>query len=134
MILDGFLMPKWEALRSKNKHFALYLLQFKRSRWIMKFDEKCNAKGHRISFKIRAAGAQGLDFSDLGTVSIFHFTFCRISLSLWAHRDPTGTHRDPPGTHRDPPGTHQGISGSSGRQLRARTRGTSGRNIEYLDI
>ena len=39
----------------------------------------------------RAAGTQGFDFSDFGTVTIFHFRFCRSSLSLWAHQDTTET-------------------------------------------
>ena len=55
-------MPKWEALRSPNKHFAIYLLQFKRFRWIMKFDKKWIPKGHAKSSKIGAAGAQGPEF------------------------------------------------------------------------
>ena len=40
----------------------------------MKIDEKCNAKGHLKSSKIGAAGAEGPDFSDLATVSIFRVT------------------------------------------------------------
>ena len=37
-------MLKWRALRCKNKHFALYVLQIKRFCSIMKLDEKLNQK------------------------------------------------------------------------------------------
>ena len=59
----------------------------------MKFDEKRTAERSLKSFKIETVGAQGLDFSDLGKVSIFDVTFYRISLFLWTNHDPTGTHR-----------------------------------------
>ena len=92
-------MPKWEASRSKNKHFALYVLPFERFRWIMKFDETRTAKGHPKPSQIGAAGAQGMDFSDLGTVSIFDVIFSWISLSAEPNGDPTGTQ---PGPNLDP--------------------------------
>ena len=72
----------------------------------MKDDEKYIAKGRRHSFKIRAAGVQGFDFSDLGTVSIFHVTFS----------GPTGTQPGPTGDpgHRAPPRIHPGFRAARG--------------------
>jgi hypothetical protein len=52
-------MPKDDALRSKSDAFAPCLLQFKRLRWIMKFDEKWAPKGHPKSTKIDALGTLG---------------------------------------------------------------------------
>ena len=59
-------MPKWKVTRSNNKHFALYVLQFKRFRWIMKLDEKWTPKGYPKSSKIGAVGAQGPNLCDVG--------------------------------------------------------------------
>ena len=44
MSLGLCLIPKWDALRCQNKHFALYVLQFQRFRWIMKFDKNGSRK------------------------------------------------------------------------------------------
>ena len=92
----NFWCQNWRPWKAKTSisHYTYCNL---RSRRTMEFDEKCSAKGNRTSFKIRAAGTQGVDFSDFGTVSIFHFTFCRISPSLCAHQDPPRTHPGPSG-------------------------------------
>ena len=119
-------MPKWEASRSKNKHFALYWLQFQRFRWIIKFGKKCNVKGHPKSFKIGAAGAFGVDFP------------CYIFWDFPILVGQLGPNRDPAGIYWGSTGDHRGSTRDFGQvarcQLRARTRGTSGNDIEYSVI
>ena len=51
-------MPKREVLISEHKHFALYSLQFKRFRWILKFDEKWSPNDHVKSSGFGAAVAK----------------------------------------------------------------------------
>ena len=96
-----FLMPKWEGVRSKTKHFALCLLQVKRFRWSMKFDDKCTANGHPKPSEIGAAGAQGWEFFDLGTwmTQKEHFP---VSLGF-AGFHPGATWAPPGSSHRGPP-------------------------------
>ena len=45
-------MPKWEALRSKNKHFALYVWQNNSFRRFMKYKERVDPRweAYRIVF------------------------------------------------------------------------------------
>ena len=59
--------------------------------------------------KIGAAGAQGFEFSDLGTVSILHVTFSKISYSLWAYRGSTRTQLGPNRDPLRPNRIHQGF-------------------------
>ena len=64
MILGRIFDAEMRGLENLKKYFALYLLQVKRFRWIMNFDEKRNLKGHAKSLKIEAAGAKGMFFYD----------------------------------------------------------------------
>ena len=66
MILGWNFDAQTGGLEKQKQAFRIFLLQFKRFRWIMKFDEKWIPKGYPTSTKIGAAGAQGLDFYDLG--------------------------------------------------------------------
>ena len=59
-------MPKREARRGKEEVFVLDLLQFKRFRWIIKFDEKWTTKGYPQASKNNALGALGPQFKALG--------------------------------------------------------------------
>ena len=58
MMFGWIFGAKMEALISKNKHFALYLLQFKKFRLITKFI-KIVPRNHAKATKIGASGAQG---------------------------------------------------------------------------
>ena len=67
MILCYIFDAKFGDLERQNKHFALYMLQFKRFRWIMELDEKRNLKTYPKGSNIGAAVAKGLDFNDFET-------------------------------------------------------------------
>ena len=94
-------------MRSKDKHFALYLLHFKWLRWIIKIDENApqkiiqTAKDDPKSFKIGAAGAQVLDFFDWG--------------ALASQNDPKGTLSSQPGFFWIPFGRHPGATQAFGQ-------------------
>ena len=75
-------MPRWEALRTKSKHLALYMLQL--CRRIMKFSEKWIPKVHSKSSKTGVAGRQRLKFYDLGSFGMRPF-----SAIFWSGKEST---------------------------------------------
>ena len=70
----------------------------------MKLDEKCSAKGHRISFKSKPRAHRGLIFLILGRCRFFTLHFVRFPYTC----GPTGTH---PGPTWDSPGSRQCLWG-----------------------
>ena len=124
---------KFGGLRSKNKYFALYLLQFFRglagSGNLMKI---ATQKVIEYRSKSEPRAPRGLIFLIWGRCRFSTLHFVRFPYPC----GPTGIHReptqDPPGIHWGPTWDPPGISGSSGRQVRGRTRVTSGSIIYDL--
>ena len=61
-VWDGFVMPKWEALRSNNKHFELYVLPNMSFLGVVKYIQKWMPKEIPQTIKMYHFGTIGSDF------------------------------------------------------------------------
>ena len=58
-------MVKWEALRSKNKHFALYVLQSMSFPGVVKYSENCCQTKFKKRANIDHFGAIGFEIFEI---------------------------------------------------------------------